>query len=120
MGKTWWELTPPVRDERATPVPEDLKQPKMVRHDPKPFSVQVRDSWSKEWKPHKRFQTLKRAEEWVKLMMVQLARRAQGAPLQIEYRVDPVHYPETTEEAKAETQAPDDLTLAQRAMFSLK
>lgn len=122
MSKSsWWDLTPPVRNERATPVPEDVKQPKMIRHEPKPFSVQVKDNWNPEWRAHKSFETLKKAEDWVKAMTSRLARRVgHRAQASVTYRVDPAHYPELPAEQPTEQAPAEEITLAMRAMFSLK
>lgn len=118
---SWWNLNPPVRDERATPAPEDAKQPKLKRHEPKPFTVQVKDTWNPEWRDHKSFETLKKAEDWTKSMMSQLARRSDHrSQLNVTYRVDPIHYPETQAEQPSEQPPAEDTTLAMRAMFSLK
>lgn len=122
MGKgSWWGPSSYARDERATPVEEDLKQPKLVRHEVKPISVQWRTVQTSGgvWTHHKYFESTKKAEAWILAMNTRERRR--HSTVRAEYRVDPIHYG-VEPEAPAPEAVPekDQLPLAQRAILGCK
>jgi len=120
---SWWGPSTWARDQRATPVEEDIKQPKFVRHEPKNFSVQwrvVQTGRTPVWEHHKDFETLKRAESWVQTMNTRERRRStanHGSAVRVEYRVNPIHYGPVEEEPIAKAADP---TLAMRALLDPK
>lgn len=81
------------------------KVPKGKKHVAKPFKVEHNFIWNRlsrngqEWVNAKSFETLAKAEAWVKLMNERDARSNPGRTEEPHYRVSPKHYPEGEQDA---------------------